>query len=223
MSYLIKQSRQPVDLSAHWSSEIWEQANTLNIDNFFATPRAGKFKPETQCRILYDDKALHLLFKVKDRYVKSVATQFNDSVCRDSCVEFFVQPDTDQGYINFEFNCGGTLLASLVKDATRTEHGFADYYNLLPEDAAEITIFHTMPSVVDPERVGDTEWRLGASIPFTVFQRHTGCETPRSGAIWRANLYKCGDQTSNPHWASWQPVSELNFHLPQCFKPLQFD
>ena len=39
-----------------------------------------------------------------------------------------------------------------------------------------------------------------------------------SGQVWRANLYKCGDQTSHPHWASWAPIGEaLNFHQPGFF------
>lgn len=222
MHYVIRKTTMPVELNVAWDSEVWEQADTIEINNFFATPTAGDYKPITKCRVLYDNRGLYLLYTVKDRYVKSTTSNLNESVCRDSCVEFFVEPDGDGSYINFEFNCGGNMLASCVRDCTRTAEGFADYQNLNHTDATEIEIFHTMPSIVNPEMIGDTEWRLGAFIPFTIFSRYTNCSTPQAGTIWRANFYKCGDQTSNPHWGSWNPVSELNFHLPQCFQTIEF-
>ena len=45
---------------------------------------------------------------------------------------------------------------------------------------------------------------------------------PVAGQRWRAlatrprcHAFKCGDQTSHPHWASWAPIGEaLNFHQP---------
>ena len=27
---------------------------------------------------------------------------------------------------------------------------------------------------------------------------------------WRANFYKCGDDTSHPHWAAWSPLKKVN-------------
>jgi hypothetical protein len=45
---------------------------------------------------------------------------------------------------------------------------------------------------------------------------------PMSSQSWRDNFYKCGDQTSHPHWASWSPVDDLNFHLPRCFGTICF-
>ncbi|MCD6337129.1 MAG: hypothetical protein J7M01_02720, partial [Candidatus Marinimicrobia bacterium] len=36
------------------------------------------------------------------------------------------------------------------------------------------------------------------------------------------NLYKCGDKTSHPHWASWSPIDKLNFHQPKHFGEFVF-
>ena len=37
------------------------------------------------------------------------------------------------------------------------------------------------------------------------------------------NFFKCADDSSHPHWASWAPIGEaLNFHQPQYFAPLRF-
>ncbi len=61
-------------------------------------------------------------------------------------------------------------------------------------------------------------------IPLSVFEKTTGLQSTKlSGQTWRANLYKCGDKTSHPHWASWQPLTETNFHLPECFGKITFE
>jgi hypothetical protein len=84
--------------------------------------------------------------------------------------------------------------------------------------------FTTMPSVVEPEITDPTTWRRGFFIPLSVFEKTTGLQsTELSGQIWRANLYKCADKTSHPHWASWKPITETNFHLPECFGEITFE
>jgi hypothetical protein len=43
------------------------------------------------------------------------------------------------------------------------------------------------------------------------------------GQRWRANCFKCADQSSHPHWASWAPIGEvLNFHQPASFGVFEF-
>jgi len=44
-----------------------------------------------------------------------------------------------------------------------------------------------------------------------------------SAGIRRANFYKCGNETSHPHWLSWMPLAERNFHDPSSFGQLVFD
>ncbi len=45
-------------------------------------------------------------------------------MCRDSCVELFLEPKPGRGYFNFEFNCAGTLMACHVEDPTRAGRRF---------------------------------------------------------------------------------------------------
>ena len=53
-----------------------------------------------------------MIFRVEDRYVRAVSKNYHDSVCKDSCAEFFFTPGTDisAGYFNVEINCGGVML-----------------------------------------------------------------------------------------------------------------
>ncbi len=41
----------------------------------------------------------------------------------------------------------------------------------------------------------------------------------------RGNFYKCGDETPQPHYISWNPIDmpTPNFHVPQFFGTLEFE
>lgn len=221
MSYVIKRA-ETVNLSEAWDGPVWSKANTVNIALF--RDRSSSHHPETQCKLLYNESGIYGLFQVKDQYVRSVSTKFQDGVCGDSCVEFFVGPADARGYLNFELNCGGNMLVYQVIDATRSKNGFADYHILTENEVAGMEQFTTMPPVVDPEITEPVTWRRGFFIPFSVFEKTTGLKSGKlSGQTWRANFYKCADETSHPHWASWQPLTKTNFHLPECFGEITFE
>lgn len=215
--YTIRHAEFAPPLDGSWDSTAWVRAETLNVVHF--RPESSDHRPITQARLLYDAEAIHGIFRVKDRYVRCVHAGFNDPVSRDSCVEFFVRP-TPAGYFNFEFNCGGALLAYYITDHRRIGDGFAAYTRLTPEDGAQVGIYHSLPNVVEPEIADPVTWTLQFRIPFALIARYAG---PLAMSGWRANFYKCGDETSHPHWAAWSPVDALNFHLPACFGDISFE
>ena len=201
---------------------MWRDLPAIQIDRFHAL--SSDHHPQTQAKLLYDRDALHAIFHVRDRFVKCLCTQYQQMVCNDSCVELFVQPKPDRGYFNFEINCGGTMLLYYVEDATRVDGGFAKSMPVAPEHAAMIQVATTMPKTTPVEIIEPVEWSVALRIPFGVLEPYVGPIDDPRGQIWRGNLYKCGDKTSHPHWASWAPIgSELNFHQPDKFGDLNFD
>lgn len=219
MKYQVKRVAGAVALDAPWESADWRDVPVMKI--LSARPESSAHRPETELKLQYGDEGFYGLFQVKDRYIRCVAQGFQASVCQDSCVEFFVAPPFP-GYFNFEMNCGGAVLTYYVRDNTRTGAGFKDYAVIPDEWMKELKIFHTMPERVEPEVTEPTIWRVGFHIPFGFLRHYGEFATPRAGTFWRANAYKCGDRTSHPHWLSWNPVRELNFHLPEDFGVLEF-
>ena len=208
-------------LDAPWESPLWQQAEEARIDQFHAA--GSSHRPVARARLLYDAANLYLRFRVEDCYVVARHTQFQDPVWRDSCVEFFVQPRPSVGYFNFEINCGGALLSYYIEDPTRTPDGFAKYTRLAPEDGERIRIVHSLPSIVMPEQPGPVVWHIGCQIPLAVLETYAGPLGPLAGQAWRGNFYKCADDSSHPHWASWASIGEvLNFHQPSRFAALRF-
>lgn len=198
----------------------WDEVAALQLDHF--RPEGSDHRPLTQVRLLYSRDGIAGVFRVEDRFVRSVHTRYGDPVCLDSCVEFFVQPRRDGGYFNFEFNCGGAMLCCYILDLKRNTDEPKESRALHAKDAAGVRVRSSMPAVVEPEIVDPVEWSLEFFIPFRLLEKYAGGLGDPAGQTWRANFYKCGDETSHPHWASWRPVPEVNFHLPEYFGELRF-
>ncbi len=219
--YLVRRAPPGPPPAGDWDAPSWAAAETLELACF--RPEGSPHRPRTRARLLYDRENVFGIFRVEDRHVRSVCTRYGDPVYRDSCVEVFLEPRPGRGYLNFEFNAGGTLLASHVRDPTRTPGGFRDFTPLPEEEGRRVRIFPSLPPVVDPEVPGPLTWTLAFAIPLALLAARVGPLGPLAGQTWRANLYKCGDQTSHPHWASWSPLPERNFHLPTAFGEVRFE
>ena len=221
MVYTIRRALKRPSLRGQWDDPVWRHAETARLEHFH--PEGSDHRPVVDVRVLHDALSLYAIFRVADRYVRAVRTRYQDMVCNDSCVEFFVQPKADAGYFNFEINCGGTMLLYYnvplpegVGEAMRTE---------VPEALGRtVTIYHSMPGRVEPEIAEPTEWIVEYAIPVALLEHYVGPLGNPAGQTWRGNFYKCGDETSHPHWAMWSPVREgFSFHQPRFFGALHFE
>lgn len=219
-SYAISPARKKPELQGAWNGPAWGEAQILEIGHF--RPEGSDHRPRTQAKLLYGHDAIYGLFRVEDRFVRCVHRRHQDPVYKDSCVEFFIQPSAGEGYFNFEFNCGGALLASYVTDPLRTERGFAGFQRLSKSDVRGIVVYHSQPRIINPEITEPVTWYLEFGIPYRLLEHYAGAVEIGPEALWRGNLFKCADETSHPHWASWSPVDDLNFHLPRCFGTFTF-
>lgn len=206
------------------TSDLWERAEVVKVEHFH--PASVSQHPMTECRILYNQEGFRFSFQVQDRWVRAQAMNYQDQVCLDSCVEFFVQAVGAPGYFNFEVNCIGTLLLSYIEDPRRRSTGFVKATPVRTQDAALITIESSIKQrPFLPEHTEPFTWNVDVSVPFEIFSAYfPNFQIPRPGTEWRGNFFKCADETSHPHWASWAPIGEeLNFHVPRYFGKLVFE
>ncbi|HOC56843.1 MAG TPA: carbohydrate-binding family 9-like protein [Verrucomicrobiota bacterium] len=220
MNYIVQATGNGGDLPAEWSAPVWAKAETLEVAHF--RPESSDHRPQTSARLLYDIGGIHGMFRVQDRYVRCVRTRYHDAVWKDSCVEFFAQPRPDRGYFNFEFNCGGSFLCSHIINPERTPDGFKEFIKVPAELGQSIQARSSLSQVIDPEITTPVLWTLQFFVPFGLFEHYLGPLGAIPGQAWRGNFYKCGDETSHPHWAAWSPVDQLNFHRPDCFGSIGF-
>lgn len=178
-------------------------------------PEAYPYAPEAAFKAFHDDAILYLEFSVAERCIRALETRSGRKVCTDSCVEFFLMPD-DTLYYNFEWNCIGTLYA-----ACRT--GRHDPEPAPPEVLRRIRAVSSLGAEPFGERCGEQRWRLSAAIPAAALFRHSIASW--HGRRMRANLYKCGDALSLPHYLSFAPVRTAapDFHRPEYFTDVFFE
>jgi len=178
--------------------------------NFLWLPQISQIKLEN----------LYVIFLVKDKFVRSITTEVNGQVWKDSAVEFFFSPDSDEPlkYFNLEINAGGTPLIFYVTKA------LTEFVKLQAPDIKQIEIAHSLPSVVDPQITEPVTWTIEYRIPLSMLKKFSNVTNPAPGVIWRANFYKTGSRTSNPNYLTWNFVDNPrpNFHLPQFFGVLKF-
>ena len=216
--YKVEKISEPVQINAKWDKLPWHNIQPLKINNYMG--EKPDHIPTVLAKLAYDEDAIYVIFLVKDQYVRAVAGNYQGRVYEDSCVEFFFTPGNDikNGYYNLETNCGGTALFHFQKTPRK------DAISIPREVFDRIEMAHSLPEIVDPEISDPVEWTLEYRIPFDILIDHYDITYPEKGKTWLANLYKCGDKTSHPHWLTWSVIDKPkpDFHVPEYFGILEF-
>lgn len=198
-----------------------------DLDKIFATlpehtigccnwPEQFPYTPEAAFRIFHDGKNVYIKFTVTENDIKAAVTEDQGRTWTDPCVEFFVSPQGNLNYYNFECTCTGKLLLAWhPADA--------------PKEAADMNVINSVkrfPSLgTEPFelRKGEHSWSVIEIIPATALFR-SGIES-FDGKEMGANFYKCGDELPTPHFLSWNPIewTEPSFHRPEQFGKLIFE
>lgn len=218
MRYKIAESNAEIKIDANWNKSCWRGIKPLELKNYMGD-RPTHF-PKVEAKLLYDDNNLYVIFRTEDNYVLAKRTEHNSNVFRDSCVEFFFTPgqNISQGYFNLEMNCIGAILLHY-------QNGSAyDIVKITQEDGNLINRMSTLSDVIEPEISRPTIWVVEYSLPYKMLQKYTAIVKPKKGVVWRCNFYKCGDETSHPHWLTWNEVRLMkpDFHKPEFFGEIEF-
>lgn len=193
----------------------WAEIPALRIGRYLWS--ANGYRPEAEARLCRSPHFLYVIFRVGEERIRVRYTKFQDPVYKDSCVEFFIDafPGSGRGYVNFETNAIGTLLAAVGPDRSHREP-------LWPEDLAGFEVRASVPGPVDGAH-GAPEWTLEYRVPLALFRNIYGREID-AGCRSAANFYKCGDETEFPHYGAWSPVETPapDFHRPDFFGEIVF-
>ena len=217
-AHRVPRARGSVAAAAAWDSAPWRDVPPLTMGHHMGEPPAHR--PLAQVKLQYDAEAVHLIFRVEDRWVRCRVAEYQGDVCTDSCVEFFFTPGPDlaDGYFNLEASCGGTLLF------THRQGRDEEVVDVSEQEARCIEVAHTLPSLLEAEITTPVTWEVSYRIPLQVLRAYARVTAPGPGTAWRANFYKCADASSHPHWLTWAPVDwpHPDFHRKEFFGTLEF-
>lgn len=172
------------------------------------------YAPQVSFKMFHNTEFLFLRFDVAESYTMAKVEEDNGEVWTDSCVEFFLALD-DTGYYNFEATCIGKMLVAFRKERNNPTDASKEIMN-------SIKRYASLGDNTFDEITGDNKWSLTLAIPSQTLFNHN-IET-WAGVEASMNLYKCGDNLSQPHFLSWKPIDNPtpNFHLPAFFETIKF-
>lgn len=203
--YIVRRMEEPGKIT----QEEWSTVPALSIQGFPWDKDNKGYRPVTEVRLFYTASHFYIHFKVNEGEPKITYYQMNEPVYKDSCVEFFFnpEPEKDKRYLNFEMNAAGTLLLGIGEVRTNRVHS----------KDLDLKIFRV-------ETSGDNQsfWSVAYSIPYDFIRKHYPEFNVWPGKIIRANFYKCGDDTKVPHYGCWNPIhySKPDYHRPEYFGKL---
>ena len=187
---------------------VTNQIDTINWANY-------NYKPKLSFRIGHTGKEIWLKYYVAEKHILAQETRINGGVYKDSCVEFFISVDS-KNYYNFEFSCIGTI--HLAHGTGRGNRKFVD-----PEIIKKIEIESSLGNKPFEEKTGNFEWEMMIRIPVESF----AFDKIKSldGLKATANFYKCGDESTVPHYVTWNPIGTENpdYHCPEYFGKVLFE
>lgn len=184
----------------------WANVPSLKIDTLLWTEKSDIVAEAQFC---YDENALYVHLSAIEAEIRAEHTSPIGMPCEDSCLEFFFSPyNGDERYFNIEFNpncCMYLGMGSNVENLVRL---------LIKDDLFQPTANRTKDG-----------WEVFYSVPTEFVRRFFPDFKPESGASIRANCFKCGDLTVNPHFFSWNPVTSETpaFHRPCDFGLMHFE
>ena len=185
----------------------WTRIPVAAVDHLLWTPEVDIC---ATAQICYDENALYLHLCAKEEHIRAEHTGLIDEVCEDSCLEFFFSPcPGDNRYFNLEFNPNCSMYLGLGD-------GNGTLIRLLPENR---TLF-------DPKATRTEDgWEITYCVPYSFIRTFFPEFSAESGKSIRANFYKCGDETVQPHFFSWNRVTSETpaFHRPCDFGELVFE
>lgn len=170
------------------------------------------YKPLAFASILYDIKGMYIKLQAFEEIIIARYLKNDDPVYKDSCMEFFLNafPAYSQKYLNFEFNPFGTMLLGF--GSSRTDRVYIGKMNN--------NIFNIKSGISKnhKDRKDIFSWHITFFIPFeflhTVYEINSCIINEMKG-----NFYKCGDDTSFPHYGCWNNIDKeySDFHCPEFF------
>ena len=175
--YHIAKTQQPIN---------WSNIRQLEVDNILWLPDAGVRMTQQVC---YDDDAIYVHQRSVEANIRAEGNDPMAMVCFDSCMEFFFSPDPDSGrYFNFEWNPNGCLYLGWGTGRTLSAR-------LQVNDPVAFFDFKKQ----------DTEdgWEIFYKIPVDFIRLFCPAFQATAGTVLRANVFKCGDLTAQPHYLSW--------------------
>ena len=180
----------------------WDATPLARIDQAQWLPNPGI---EAWAQICASANALYVHLTAREAEPLARFTGETDSICLDSCLEFFFCPlPDDSRYFNFEFNPNGALYLGFGHDR------YDSVRQLVPRAREFFRV----------ERLKQNDvWGIDFRIPFSFLRLYAPEFALRRGLRLRGNFYHCGEERRLPRYLSW---NRIHSDTPEFHRPCDF-
>lgn len=202
------------DTDAKAAANIMGAETKVHLIKSVNWPGQYSYCPDSKFSITRSNNSLYIKFKISEYNLKALYSNDQEPVWEDSCVEFFCKKPQSDTYMNFEFNCIGTCVATTRKGRDLDVIPFSE------NQMKQIDRYPILYRQIFREKEGPGYWELTVRIPFQLL----GIEPSDIPDTLLGNFYKCADGVSTPHYVSWNPISteHPDFHCPEFFGKICF-
>lgn len=179
----------------------WEQ---VTKEELACAPWAPVDHIRAWFQLCWNENGLHVRMQAREKDILHRFTGQLDPICNDSCLEFFFSAEADGRYINAEINPNGAINLCLRYDRYR-------HIRLVRNDLQKLL-------QVQPFFTEDG-WGVEYCFPVNFLQIFYPELSLTAGKALRANFYKCGEDTTIPHYLAWNNIETAtpDFHQPAFF------
>ncbi len=184
----------------------WADLDEAVLDQM---PWGGDYRPDARARVGWNENGIHVLMYANEPRIRAEILINGGPVCTDSCLEFFLQPNTSlDTYLNCEVN-----------PLCVTHLGLGD------------SRFGRMVMMTLPDGMNMTHsdhkgawWAVSYTLPAGFLREKTGASIQINEPM-RGNFYKCGDGTASPHYCMFKPydTAKPDFHRPEQFAAMRLE
>jgi len=225
-SYAVKRTPDPIVIDGKADEAAWKKAERCSRFVLWD----GKKTPDlTDCKLVWDDEALYVLFVCRDTDIQASIAEHDGDLYQEDVVEIFIDADNDEKtYMELIVNPLNTTFDNyLLRDPRDNKFSTILSWTLADwKTAATVDV-----TVRDPKDTAakdkDKRWTVEMRIPFSSFVLTAGPsgKPPRPGDVWRAALtrYDRPDPKTFIHMAWSPPYSPGWPHVTRRFGKLVFD
>lgn len=173
-------------------------------------PWQTKYDPQAEARVAWlPGEGLYVHLSCREADPIAQETEPDSGVWMDSCMECFInfRPQlSGTGYLNFEINANGAMLAAYGTG----RHG-RTFLKSIGLEQPEVALHK-----------GAEGWSASFVIGIDLIRQFYGIDGLNDGDQVAANFYKCGTRTPVEHYLCWSYIQadHPDFHLPEWFGTL---
>lgn len=194
----------PID---EFENASWEIAEEILIEKYWSGENAPDGR-HAKARLLWSNLALYVRFEANQTEPLIISDAPNLEAKtrglwdRDVC-EIFVAPDEPQKYFEFEIAPSGEWIDLEIQWKFGMRETNWNYNSEMQTSA----------------RIEKDKVRMAIKIDWKAFGK-----TPKTGDVWRGNLFRCVGEGKNRGYLAWRPTKteKPNFHVPEAFGEFEF-